>query len=90
MIARVTRNFERNYAKLSPELQRQADDVIALFVDYYASRQFPKSLRVHKCNRFLSLSITMSYRIFVLPIEGGVKIVFVGDHEAATNYLKRE
>ena len=88
MIVEYTRNFDRNYSKLLPERQKETDEVIAFFLEYYASQQFPKSLRVHKCNRFLSLSVTMNYRVFVLPINGGVKFVFVGNHQDAARYLK--
>ena len=89
MIVEYARNFDQHYDKLPSELQNEIDVIIALFLDYYASRQFPKGLRVHKCNRFLSLSVTMNYRIFVLPIRDGVKFVFVGNHQDAVNYLKK-
>ena len=58
-------------------------------MDGYLTRQFPKGLRMHKCGPFLSLSVTMSHRVFVLPISGGIKFVFVGNHEDAERYLKR-
>lgn len=89
MIVEYARSFDRQYAALSVPLQGEVKDTIALFLDFYASRQFPKSLRVHKCGRFLSLSASMNYRIFVIAITGGVKFVFVGDHRDAENYLKK-
>ncbi len=90
MIVEYSRNFDKNFERLSKELQNDVTDLISFFLDYYASKQFPKSLRVHKCHRFLSLSLTMNYRIFVLPISGGVKFVFVGNHEDAVRYLRRQ
>jgi hypothetical protein len=89
VIIEFTKSFDRLYAKLPEALQDETDETISSFLDYYASRQFPKSLRVHKCGRFLSLSITMNYRVFVLPIPGGVKFVFVGNHRDAEEYLKK-
>ena len=89
MIVEFTKSFDRQYAGLSRELQKDARETLSIFLDYYASRQFPKSLRAHKCGRFLSLSVTMNYRIFVLPLRGGVKFVFVGDHRDAEEYLRR-
>ena len=84
----VSRNFDRTYRKLSNDLQREVDETTTLFVEYYASRQFPKSLRVHKCSRFLSLSVSMNYRVFVLPIKDGIKFIFLGDHNDAVQFLK--
>ena len=89
MIVEYTRSFDRQYAGLSDALQQEVRETIGFFLDYYASRQFPKSLRVHKCGRFLSLSVSMNCRVFVLSIPRGVKFVFVGDHHDALNYLKR-
>ena len=89
MIVEFTRNFDRQFTELSKDLQADTKEMITFFLDYYTSRQFPKSLRVHKCGRFLSLSVSMNYRVFVLPIQGGVKFVFVGDHRDAANYLKK-
>ena len=89
MIVEYTRSFDRNYHKLPAELQNNVDDVVAMFLDYYASRQFPKSLRVHKYNHFLSISVTMNYRVFVIAIRGGVKFIFVGNHHDAAEYLKK-
>lgn len=83
------RSFDKNFSSLSHELGWQCRQAIANFLDAYADRVFPNSLRVHRCGPFISLSINMSYRIFVLPIEDGVRFVFVGDHKAAENYLKR-
>jgi len=62
---------------------------VETFIDCYLTRQFPKGLRAHKCGPFLSLSVSMNYRIFILPIVGGIKFVFIGDHEDADRYLKR-
>ena len=90
MIIQYARCFDRQYAALSAVLQRDVDHTVLFFLKYFTSRQFPKGLRVHKCGRFLSLTVTMSYRVFVLPIRGGVKFVFVGNHKDAENYLKKQ
>ncbi len=90
MIVEFTKSFDRQFSGLSHELQKDVREVLSIFLDYYASRQFPKSLRAHKCGRFLSLSVTMNYRIFVLPLHGGVKFIFVGNHRDAEEYLKRK
>ena len=89
MIVQYARCFDRQYAKLPGALQKDVDEVVSFFLRYFASRQFPNSLRVHKCGRFLSLTVTMNYRVFVLPIRDGVKFVFVGTHKDAENYLKK-
>ena len=88
MTVEYTKSFDRQFGGLPDDLQSQTREVIATFLDYYASRQFPKSLRAHKCGRFLSLSVTMNYRVFLLPIRGGIKFVFVGNHRDAEGYLK--
>jgi hypothetical protein len=84
-----TRSFDKQFASLPEPLQIEAFGTIATFLDYYASRQFPKGLRVHKCGRFLSLSMRMNHRIFVIPVAGGVRFAFVGDHQDADSYLKK-
>ena len=84
-----TRSFDKQYSGLSQDLQKQAKETIEFFLDYYASRKYPKGLRIHKVGRFLSLTVTMNYRIFVVPIQGGVKFMFVGNHRDAENYLKK-
>ena len=89
MIVGFTRSCDRQYSKLPEDLQKETEEVLSVFLDYYARGQFPKSLRVHKCGRFLGLSITMNYRMFLLPIRGGVKFVFVGNHRDAEDYLKK-
>ena len=88
MTVEFTKSFNRQFGKLSDDLQSETQEIIGTFLDYYASRQFPKSLRVHKCGHFLSLSVTMNYRVFALPVRGGVKLVFVGNHRDAEDYLK--
>lgn len=89
MIVRSTSSFDRQFAALEHSLQDKVRETIGFFLDYYASRQFPKSLRVHKCGRFLSLSVSMNYRVFVVSIPAGVRFVFVGDHHDAETYLKK-
>ena len=88
MIVQYTRSFDRQYAALPGTLQDEVRETIGFFLDYYTSRQFPKGMRVHKCGRFLSLSVSMNYRVFLIPVPGGVKFVFVGNHRDAENYLK--
>ena len=89
MNVEFTHSFDKQYSGLSQDLQTQAKETIEFFLDYYASRQYPKGLRIHKVGRFLSLTVTMNYRIFVFPIHGGVKFVFIGNHRDAENYLKK-
>ncbi len=89
MIVEYTRSFDRNFSKLSSDLQGEVKKAIGEFLDCYTHRQFPKSLRAHRCGPFISLSVSMNYRIFVSPISHGVKFVFVGDHEDVDDYLKR-
>ena len=88
MIVEFTRSFDKNFEKLPTDIQLKSRQIIETFIDCYASRQFPKSLRVHKCGPFLSLSVSIRHRIFVMPITSGVKFIFIGDHEDADNYLK--
>ncbi len=88
MIVEYGRSFLKAFDRLPKEYQQDVRDLIELFLDYYASRQYPKGLRVHKCNRFLSLSLSMNYRVFALPVSGGVKFVFVGNHDDAVQFLK--
>jgi hypothetical protein len=89
MKVEFTRSFDKQFAGLSPEHKGEAEEKIGIFLEYYASRQFPKSLRMHKCGRFVSLSVSMNYRLFLIPIPGGLKFVFVGSHRDAENYLKK-
>lgn len=89
MIVEHTASFERNFAKLTREMQDASERTITEFLSAYAARQFPKGLRAHRCGPFLSLSVTMNYRIYVFPIAGGVRFVFIGDHHDAENYLKK-
>ncbi len=84
-----TQVFDRNFSGLPADTQKKARFVIETFIDAYASRHFPKSLRVHKCGAFLSLSVRMDIRIFVLPILAGVRFAFIGDHKMADKYLKK-
>ncbi len=90
MIIEFTRSFDRQFAALEDDLQNRARQTLEKFIDCYTSRQFPKGLRVHECGPFLSLSISMKHRIFVVPIREGVRFVFVGDHEAAERYLRQD
>ena len=87
MIIEYARSFDQNFAKHSVELQAKARQTVAMFIDCYAAKHFPKGLRVHKCGPFISISFTMKHRIFVLPIPDGIKFVFIGDHEDADRYL---
>lgn len=89
MIVEYTRSFDKNFSNLPADIQIKSREVIKIFIDCYASQQFPKSLRIHKCGPFVSISITMRYRIFLLPIDNGIKFVFVGDHKDAEDYLKK-
>ena len=89
MIVEFAKSFDTNFYRLSRELQIKARQTVSRFINCYQHRRFPKALRVHKCGPFLSLSISMSHRIFVLPITGGVKFVFVGDHDDADRYLTK-
>lgn len=84
-----TKSFDKGFASLSGPLQKKARKAIDLFLRAFESRQFPKGLRVHKCGPFISLSASMDIRIFVFPISGGVRFVFVGDHEDADRYLRK-
>ena len=83
-----TRVFDRNFEALPIDIQKKAREAAETFITSYATQQFPKSLRIHRCGSFLSLSVTMNYRIFVLPISDGIQLTFVGDHRMAEKYLK--
>ena len=89
MNVEFTKSFDSQFSSLSEDLQSKAQNAIERFIDCYQSRQFPKGLRVHKCGPFVSLSITMNYRIFILPIQKGIQFVFIGDHQDADRYLRR-
>ena len=90
IIVEFTKSFNGFFSKLPLEIQEKGRRTIEDFIDGYLARHFPKGMRAHKCGPFLSLSVTMNYRIFVLPISGGVKFVFFGTHEDANHYLKRK
>jgi len=90
MIVEFTRSFDTGFSNLPSELQVKSRRTIETFLDCYVSKRFPKGLRVHKCGPFLSLSVSMRHRIFVFPISGGLKFVFIGDHQDADAYLKRK
>lgn len=83
-----TKGFDRGYKSLSPTLQLKGKEAIDQFIHSYESHRFPKGLRIHKCGPFLSISVTMKHRIFAFPIPGGIRFVFIGDHDDADRYLK--
>ena len=87
MIIEFTKSFDEGYQSLPPTLQLKSRQAIDSFICSYESRQFPKGLRIHKCGPFLSISVTMKHHIFVFPIMGGIRFVFIGDHEDADRYL---
>ena len=89
MRVQFTATFDRNLAKLRPEVKTLAQERIEDFLESYTRKVFPKSLRVHKCGPFISVSVTMNYRIYILPISDGIRFCFIGDHKDADNYLKR-
>ena len=89
MIIEFARIFDDRFSKLSDDLQSKCRTALSVFIDCYTSRKFPKGLRVHKCGAFLSLSLTMKHRVFLFPIAGGIKFVFVGDHVDMEKYLKK-
>ena len=84
-----TQHFNSEFDKLPAELQEKNRKTIISFIAAYQTRQFPKGLRIHKCGPFISISVTMDYRIFVSAIPGGVRFVFVGDHDEADRYLRK-
>ncbi|OQA53730.1 MAG: hypothetical protein BWY42_01801 [Candidatus Omnitrophica bacterium ADurb.Bin277] len=84
-----TKAFDAEFEALSRPLQEKSRKTLDTFLRCYESRRFPKGLRIHKCGPFLSLSVTMQYRIFVLPVEGGLSFVFIGSHNDADRYLKK-
>ena len=83
-----TKSFDEGYAGFPETLQLKSRKAIDQFIRSYESRRFPKGLRIHKCGPFLSISITMKHRVFACPIAGGIRFVFIGDHEDADRYLK--
>lgn len=83
-----TKSFDAGYSGLEQALQLKSRKAIEQFIRSYESHQFPKGLRIHKCGPFLSISVTMKHRIFAYPIAGGIRFVFIGDHEDAERYLK--
>ena len=83
-----TKSFDEGYQSLSPAFQEKSRKTIDSFIQAYESRRFPKGLRIHKCGPFLSISVTMKHRIFAFPLAGGIRFVFIGDHEDADHYLK--
>jgi hypothetical protein len=80
-------SFYRGFSKLSVPLQQKSHKTVDRFLQAFESRRFPKGLRVHKCGPFISLSVSMNIRIFVFPVTGGVRFVFIGNHEDADRYL---
>lgn len=70
-------------------IQEKSRKSIDQFLSCYERRAFPKGLRIHKCGPFLSISVSMQYRIFVHPVAGGLRFVFIGDHEDADRYLRK-
>jgi mRNA-degrading endonuclease YafQ of YafQ-DinJ toxin-antitoxin module len=89
VIVEYTKSFDRNFSKLQGDIQKEVKDIIREFLNFYTRRQFPKSLRAHKCGPFISLSASRDTRVFVSPISSGVRFVFVGNHKDADDYLKR-
>lgn len=90
MNVEVTKSFEVGFAALPEPLREKSRKAIDVFLRSFESRRYPKGLRIHKCGPFLNLSVTMRHRIFVSSIAGGVRFVFVGDHEDADRYLRKQ
>ena len=84
-----TQSFDEGYAGLPQTLQLKGGKPIDRFINSYEPRRFPKGLRIHKCGPFLSVSVTMKHRVLAHPIAGGIRFVFIGDHEDADRYLKK-
>ena len=82
-------SFYRGFSALPVPLQRKSHESIDRFLLAFESRRFPKGLRIHKCGPFISISLTMDYRIFVSPIPGGVRFVFLGNPADADRYLRK-
>lgn len=85
-----TKSFDSGFRALSRPVQEKSRKAIDSFLKSYESHRFPKGLRIHKCGLFLSISVTMQYRIFVFPVPGGFNFVFIGDHDDADRYLKKQ
>ena len=90
MNVEFTKSFDEGFGALPELLREKSRKAIDLFLRSFESRRYPKGLRIHRCGPFLSLSVTMKHRIFVSTIVGGVRFVFIGDHEAADRYLRRQ
>ena len=89
MKTETTKSFDLDYQALPVTLRVKTRITMDRFVQAFESRRFPKGLRVHKCGPFVSLSVTMSLRIFVYPVAGGVRFVFIGTHADADRYLRK-
>ena len=83
-----TKGFDGGYVSLPQTLQIKSRQAIDTFIQSYESRRFPKGLRIHKCGPFPNISVTMKHRVFAYPIAGGIRFVFIGNHEDADRYLK--
>lgn len=84
-----TKRFDKEFASLPEMLQKKSRKAMETFLNAFESRQFPKGLRIHKCGPFFSISVTLNHRIFMSPIAGGIRFVFVGDHDDANRYLRK-
>lgn len=82
------KSFDAAFSALDKDLQLKSREAMNRFIQSFEIRQFPKGLRIHKCGPFLSISVTMKHRIFAYPIRGGIRFVFIGDHQDADRYLK--
>lgn len=84
-----TKAFDGGFQVLPRPLQEKSRKAIDSFLSCYETHRFPKGLRIHKYGPFLSISVTIQHRIFVLPMPGGFNFVFIGDHDDADRYLKK-
>ena len=84
-----TRSFDEGFRALPGPVRQKSRKAVDRFLEAYETRRFPKGLRIHKCGPFMSISVTMQYRIFVHPVPNGIRFVFIGGHEDADRYLKR-
>ena len=88
MIVEYSASFDRLFAKLPDPVQEASRQAVREFLQRFTGGAFPKGLRVHKCGPFVSISVDMSYRIFLHPTLGGIRFVFIGNHRDADRYLK--
>lgn len=80
--------FERRYRKLTPRQRARVDDAIARFEQAVGLPHQHSGLSLRPFGRYLEFRAGLDLRILPLPESGDFFLVFVGNHDALSAYVR--